>query len=95
MDGKVVKTRMISAGSVDGLVEASKMSRVTGGVGNEIMCAIYRIGMEVRHDCHPLSITCCPVQDNADQLSWQLRTLSGASCSPIDDINHIRRAQMS
>lgn len=23
------------------------MSRVTGGVGNETMCAIYRIGMEV------------------------------------------------
>ena len=35
------------AGSVDGLVEASKMSRVCGGVGNETMCAIYRIGMEV------------------------------------------------
>ncbi|KAK9859316.1 hypothetical protein WJX84_005853 [Apatococcus fuscideae] len=37
---------MMAVGSVDGLVEASKMSRVTGGVGNETMCAIYRIGME-------------------------------------------------
>ncbi|KAK9818876.1 hypothetical protein WJX74_006066 [Apatococcus lobatus] len=37
---------MMAVGSLDGLVEASKMSRVTGGVGNETMCAIYRIGME-------------------------------------------------
>ncbi|KAK9837046.1 hypothetical protein WJX74_004325 [Apatococcus lobatus] len=37
---------MMAVGSIDGLVEASKMSRVTGGVGNETMCAIYRIGME-------------------------------------------------
>ena len=37
-------------GSVDGLVEASRQSRVCGGAANEIMCAIFRVLMEVSHE---------------------------------------------
>lgn len=40
---------MATAGSVDGLVEASRQSRVCGGAANEIMCAIFRVLMEVSH----------------------------------------------
>ncbi len=35
------------AASVDGLVEASRQSRVCGGAANEVMCAIFRVLMEV------------------------------------------------
>ncbi len=37
-----------SAGSVDGLVEASRQSRVCAGAANEVMCAVFRVLMEVR-----------------------------------------------
>lgn len=37
---------LLAAGSVDGLVEASRQSRVCGGAANEIMCAIFRVLME-------------------------------------------------
>ena len=47
---------MATAGSVDGLVEASRQSRVCGGAANEIMCAIFRVLMEV---CHMLSCGLC------------------------------------
>lgn len=40
-------TCVMCAGSVDGLVEASRQSRVCGGAANEIMCAIFRVLMEV------------------------------------------------
>lgn len=36
------------AASVDGLVEASRQSRVCGGAANEVMCAVFRVLMEVR-----------------------------------------------
>ncbi len=35
------------AASVDGLVEASRQSRVCGGAANEVMCAVFRVLMEV------------------------------------------------
>ena len=35
-------------GSVDGLVEASRQSRVCAGAANEVMCAVFRVLMEVR-----------------------------------------------
>lgn len=34
------------AGSLDGLAEASRQSRVCGGAANEVMCAIFRVLME-------------------------------------------------
>ncbi|KAL3133370.1 hypothetical protein ABBQ38_007241 [Trebouxia sp. C0009 RCD-2024] len=37
---------LLAVGSVDGLVEASRQSRVCGGAPNEIMCAIFRVLME-------------------------------------------------
>lgn len=37
---------LLAVGSVDGLVEASRQSRVCGGAANEIMCAIFRVLME-------------------------------------------------
>ena len=36
------------AASVDGLVEASRQSKVCGGAANEIQCRIFLILMEVR-----------------------------------------------
>ena len=33
---------------MDGLVEASRQSRVCGGAANEVMCAVFRVLMEVR-----------------------------------------------
>ncbi len=47
---------MATVGSVDGLVEASRQSRVCGGAANEIMCAIFRVLMEV---CHILTRGLC------------------------------------
>ena len=38
---------------MDGLVEASRQSRVCGGAANEIMCAIFRVLMEVSHPLLP------------------------------------------
>ena len=34
------------AGSLDGLVEASRQSRVCGGAANEVACAVFRVLME-------------------------------------------------
>ena len=39
---------LCAAASVDGLTEASRQSRVCGGVANEVMCAVFRVLMEVR-----------------------------------------------
>lgn len=36
----------LSAGSLDGLVEASRQSRVCGGAANEVACAVFRVLME-------------------------------------------------
>ena len=36
----------VRAGSLDGLAEASRQSRVCGGAANEVMCAIFRVLME-------------------------------------------------
>jgi hypothetical protein len=36
------------AASVDGLVEASRQSRVCAGAANDIACMIFRVLMEVR-----------------------------------------------
>lgn len=35
------------AGSVDGLVEASRQSRVCGGAGNPVSCMVFKVLMEV------------------------------------------------
>ena len=48
----------VPAGSVDGLVEASRQSRVCGGAANEIMCAIFRVLMEVSHLTRSLATIC-------------------------------------
>lgn len=45
----------VAAASVDGLIEASRQSRVCGGVANEIQCRIFLILMEAR-DCPPTSV---------------------------------------
>ena len=37
---------LVRAGSLDGLAEASRQSRVCGGAANEVMCAIFRVLME-------------------------------------------------
>jgi hypothetical protein len=37
---------LLAMTSVDGLVEASRQSRVCGGAANEIMCAVFRVLME-------------------------------------------------
>ncbi|BDA45408.1 hypothetical protein COCOBI_07-1950 [Coccomyxa sp. Obi] len=37
---------LLSVASVDGLVEASRQSRVCGGAANEVMCAVFRVLME-------------------------------------------------
>ena len=37
----------LSAASVDGLVEASRQSRVCAGAANDIACMIFRVLMEV------------------------------------------------
>ncbi|KAK9820462.1 hypothetical protein WJX72_010607 [[Myrmecia] bisecta] len=37
---------LLAVASVDGLVEASRQSRVCGGAANEVMCAIFRVLME-------------------------------------------------
>lgn len=39
----------MSIASVDGLVEASRQSRVCGGAANDIACMIFRVLMEVIH----------------------------------------------
>ena len=44
--------------SVDGLIEASRQSRVCGGVANEIQCRIFLILMEVR-DFASSSVASC------------------------------------
>lgn len=48
-DVAIGRNMVHGAGSVDGLVEASRQSRVCGGAPNEIMCAIFRVLMEVSH----------------------------------------------
>ena len=45
-------------GSVDGLVEASRQSRVCAGAANEVMCAVFRVLMEVRPR-HKTHSNCC------------------------------------
>ena len=37
---------LFRAGSLDGLAEASRQSRVCGGAANEVMCAVFRVLME-------------------------------------------------
>ncbi|KAK9830964.1 hypothetical protein WJX81_003304 [Elliptochloris bilobata] len=37
---------LLAVGSLDGLAEASRQSRVCGGAANEVMCAIFRVLME-------------------------------------------------
>ncbi|EIE20159.1 hypothetical protein COCSUDRAFT_57886 [Coccomyxa subellipsoidea C-169] len=37
---------LLAVASVDGLVEASRQSRVCGGAANEVMCAVFRVLME-------------------------------------------------
>jgi len=37
---------LLAVGSVDGLVEASRQSRVCAGAANEVMCAVFRVLME-------------------------------------------------
>lgn len=60
------------AGSVDGLVEASRQSRVCGGTANEIMCAIFRVLMEVHLMCLVLSaINSGSIMSAALLRGWQ------------------------
>ena len=37
----------VGAGSLEGLVEFSRQSRVCAGAANEIMCTVFRVLMEV------------------------------------------------
>lgn len=64
---------MAAAGSVDGLVEASRQSRVCGGAANEIMCAIFRVLMEVSY------ILCCGLCRCA-RLLHACNSLDGCLC---------------
>jgi hypothetical protein len=39
---------LLSIASLDGLVEASRQSRVCGGAANEVMCMVFKVLSEVR-----------------------------------------------
>ena len=66
----------VAAGSVDGLTEASRQSRVCGGVANEIMCAVFRVLMEV------CSLCCWPAPRQNSRCSAGLhdRARTGMHC---------------
>jgi hypothetical protein len=48
---KWTRRELLAIGSLDGLTEASRQSRVCAGVGNAVSCAVFRVLAEVRRDC--------------------------------------------